>query len=641
MTSASSSSPIKHVVVLMFENRSYDNVLGWLYGKGSPYEAPAGQQDLDGLYETDGSAKALSNEHGGTTVPIANASSATVGGISVSGTTIPPVDPGEQFGDIAQQILTLPGKPDKTPYATPPYTGGGALMGGFANNYASFAQKGGGSVSDVMNYLTPGQMPVTAFLANQFAVSDQWFASVPTQTYANRLFAFCAAPGIVESDGSAMSVVDDKDYKVHLISPLTPMKSMLDLPSVCLQLDTVLSQAASGVKAPYWKVYFHDLSFAVMTIPYVARQAQTPGTANVATFDHSDWATSVPRQLVAPKEGETWATTFVDDVKNGTLPPFAVVEPRYSRNFAPSGLPPNSNHPGSSSYLPGAAVSSANPPVDATGGELLLMETYNLLQQYGYLDSTLLIVTYDEHGGLYDHVAPPRATPPQTLLAATPPVAVPPAGTGDVVGQPNDPAVTGFGYDVFGVRVPAIVVSTNIAAGTTIRSSGPGTALPLPPPFDHTSIIRTVRDIFDLSAGGATSLSERELAAPSLSPFVDAAAGNPAPPFAGTIVANPSALLMHGHVLQDDIPPGIVLASAGPAWTLTAPTSLTLATDSETVTATVTPFDGEEGTNLFGFTITIAKPRHHGTYTGSLPISAACNGTPLSMNVPITFVVDL
>jgi len=113
-------TPIKHVVVLMLENRSWDNVLGWLYGNGSPYEAPAGQRDLDGLYEPDGSAKNLSNTlPDGTAIPIANASSATVGRIRVSGTSIPPVDPGEQFGDIAQQILGLPDKPVEQPYGKP------------------------------------------------------------------------------------------------------------------------------------------------------------------------------------------------------------------------------------------------------------------------------------------------------------------------------------------------------------------------------------------------------------------------------------------------------------------------------------------------------------------------------------------
>jgi len=496
-------------------------------------------------------------------------------------------------------------------------------------------------VDDVMNYLTPAQLPVTAFLANQFAVCDRWFGSVPTQTYANRMFAFCAAPGIAESDHSAMSLVDDKDYKVHLFSTLTPMKSMADLPSIFLQLDTVLPQRnAPKGGGPQWKVYFHDLSFAVMTIPYVARQAQTPGTANVAMFDHSDWGTTVPRQLVAPEDGEAWASTFVEDVKNGTLPPFSVVEPRYSRNLAPSHLPPNSNHRGSSSYVPYEKVSAANPPVDASGGELLLMETYNLLRQNGLLESTLLIVTYDEHGGLYDHVPTPSATPPQTLLAANPPVAVPPAGTHDEILQPHDPAVTGFGYDVFGVRVPAIIVSANIAAGTTIRSGSSGLAAP---PFDHTSIISTVRDIFELSADPrGTALTERDLAAPSLLPVIDATAGNPAPPFSGRIVANPSALLIHGDLLGLDVRPAIVLASAGPGWTLTAPESLTLATDSATETATVTPGTGEEGTNLFRFTIDVRKPRHHGTYTGSLPISAADgNGGTIGTDVPITFVFDL
>ena len=82
-------------------------------------------------------------------------------------------------------------------------------------------------------------------------------------------------------------------------------------------------------------------------------------------------------------------------------------------------------------------------------------------------NETLLIITFDEHGGTYDHVLPPTG-------AATPDKA-------------SDPGQNGFRFDRFGVRVPTILVSPWIEAGTVFRSN---TATPL----DHTSILATVRD---------------------------------------------------------------------------------------------------------------------------------------------------
>ena len=83
------------------------------------------------------------------------------------------------------------------------------------------------------------------------------------------------------------------------------------------------------------------------------------------------------------------------------------------------------------------------------------MQIYNLLQASPSWSETLLIVTYDEHGGVYDHVPPPLATPPGGNI---PPVS-------DLL----DKTANGFNYNVLGGRVPAIIASPQIAAGTTIR----------------------------------------------------------------------------------------------------------------------------------------------------------------------------
>lgn len=135
----------------------------------------------------------------------------------------------------------------------------------------------------------------------------------------------------------------------------------------------------------------------------------------------------------------------------------------------------------------GASENSQHPDYDVAQGEQLILSVYQTLRRNPQVwNSTLLIVTYDEHGGLYDHVGPPRS--------ATPP--------GDnTVGQ------YGFDFSRFGVRVPAVLVSPLIAPGTVFRSAE-GT-------IDHTSVLKT---IFERWGGpDPVYLTDRDKAAPSLS----------------------------------------------------------------------------------------------------------------------------
>ena len=89
---------------------------------------------------------------------------------------------------------------------------------------------------------------------------------------------------------------------------------------------------------------------------------------------------------------------FAYDVANGLLPKYSFIEPCYTDQFGSS---PNSNHPG------GAGIDwddpngqSLPPPIDVRDGEALLYKVYETLSQYPEVfDKTLLIVTYDEHGG--------------------------------------------------------------------------------------------------------------------------------------------------------------------------------------------------------------------------------------------------
>jgi phospholipase C len=131
----------------------------------------------------------------------------------------------------------------------------------------------------------------------------------------------------------------------------------------------------------------------------------------------------------------------------------------------------------------GSAGNSQHPNYDVALGEVLIQQVYQTLRSGPGWNKTLLIITYDEHGGLYDHVAPPSgATPPDNV-------------TGEF----------GFDFTRFGVRVPAVLVSPLIEAGTIYRV--PAGSMPI----DHTSVLKTIQVRWGLSP-----LTHRDAAAPDL-----------------------------------------------------------------------------------------------------------------------------
>jgi phospholipase C len=152
-------------------------------------------------------------------------------------------------------------------------------------------------------------------------------------------------------------------------------------------------------------------------------------------------------------------TDFQAAAAAGTLPPYTFLEPSWSSTG-------NSQHPN----------------YDVALGEQLIHDTYEALRSGPGWDQTLFILTYDEHGGCYDHVAPPwGATPPDST-----------------------PGEQGFGFDRFGLRVPTVLISPLIAPGTVYRVPAGST------PLDHTSILKTVEQRWNLPA-----LTARDAAAPA------------------------------------------------------------------------------------------------------------------------------
>src|SRR5262249_11658881 len=165
-----------------------------------------------------------------------------------------------------------------------------------------------------------------------------------------------------------------------------------------------------------------------------------------------------PDTMHAPQARFGHFRDFQERAADGTLPAYTFLEPSFGANG-------NSQHPN----------------YDVALGENLMFDVYTALRNGPKWHATLLIVTYDEHGGNYDHVPPPHtAVAPDDSVAEFP-----------------------FDFSRFGVRVPALLVSPRIAAGTVFRANN-GT-------IDHTSVLKTIEERWQIAP-----LTRRDAAAPSL-----------------------------------------------------------------------------------------------------------------------------
>jgi phospholipase C len=161
-------------------------------------------------------------------------------------------------------------------------------------------------------------------------------------------------------------------------------------------------------------------------------------------------------------KGVTKIDQFYIDAAAGNLPQYCLVEPNYDE-------------------------SSEEDPQDIQFGDQFIGKVVNAVMSSPNWPKTMLIWTYDEHGGYYDHVPPPAAIPPDDI----PPNL-----------QPGDPPGT---FDQYGFRVPAGVVSPYAKKDFVSHTV-----------YDHTSILKTVEEKWNLPA-----LTRRDANASSLFDMVD------------------------------------------------------------------------------------------------------------------------
>ena len=207
-----------------------------------------------------------------------------------------------------------------------------------------------------------------------------------------------------------------------------------------------------------------DIFFILDPIPSIyERMIQAGHTAKIYYYDQQSSTMEIVNLL--KNQPQIFATydQFIGDCNAGTLPEYSFIEPCYS------------DHPGAD----GAQIlaSDQHPDHNVREGERFIANTFNAIRTNRELwNSTALLVVYDEHGGIYDHVVPPACTLDGYSAKASD------TGTG-----------VPFNFDRLGIRVPAILVSPWIPRGTVVPGTEDSANAQI---FEHASIPGTVTTFF-------------------------------------------------------------------------------------------------------------------------------------------------
>lgn len=352
---------IKTIVIVMMENRSFDHVLGYLRRPER-----GNRQAIDGLDDPLNNPQYANFLDGQAYQPYAKKDESLLHDLPHARNSVT-----TQFAE----------------------SGGIKTMSGFVQAYKEFT---GSVVNDPppMGFMTPKDVPISNFFAEQYMVCDHWFAPLPTDTQPNRSVA-C----------SGYSLIDDTKGRP------------IPLPEGSFIFEWLEQRKIR------WRCYHSGLSFFMLFEPFF--KILGPNFCSIRDLPvHID-------------------TESADD-----MPQVIFIEPEYTDSPVHFGFGVSDNHP----------------PTPMGPGEHFLRDVYaTLSKDPAKWAQTLMIVTYDEHGGFYDHVAP--------LTIPTP---VPPGALFD---QP---------FTSTGPRVPAFIISPLVSAGSSYNGT-----------LDHTSILQLLAEKFD------------------------------------------------------------------------------------------------------------------------------------------------
>jgi len=412
---------IDHVFVLMLENRSFDHMFGF--------------SGLEGV-DRDGNLTAIigadpnqdfnidSGTHQPVPVTVDPSAEFALKGVDQ--------DPGHEFEDTlmalcaqfdeAGNLIQPAPQYQPVPGGYPPITNGG-----FVENYvhpSNSDDKPSSTPDRIMRcFDTSKQLPVLYQLAQEFAICDQWFSSMPGPTWPNRFFLLAASTGGLDHSPSTADVV----------TAITVEGYRFENGNIFDLLDDNCID---------WRIFEGDefpVSFALSGMNLNALQGRFT--------DFEDFSSELSKPDFTPR--------------------FVFIEPKYgAHGFDVTG-------PGDFT-----CGNSMHPLDDVTRGEKLIKTVYEAIRNSPHWEHSLLLITFDEHGGFYDHVRPPAAVPP-----------------GDTMTESY--IQHHFQYDQLGVRVPAPVISPLIPHGVIDHTI-----------YDHTSMLASVERLF-----GMKPLTNRDHAA--------------------------------------------------------------------------------------------------------------------------------
>lgn len=385
---------IKHVFVLMLENRSFDHMLGFagLQGTDAVTGEPTRVDDLIGndhfnQHPTDPNTQVFARNPAETQF------------------FAPYPCPGHEFRDTLIQLCGPSAQyPDPQTGKYPPIDRSGFV--------ASYHGMGAPDPVKIMGCFSPEQVPVLTTLAREFAVCDRWFSSMPGPTWPNRFFIHAAS-----SAG-----LDDTPTNYELAAA-----TLLD--GYHFQKGTIFDRLDD--RFADWLVFMGDQLPQVFAIGGM-NTARLQG--HFVDFDSFEQVVNAP----------DFTTSYI------------FIEPNYG-NVLP--LSPGDFTGGNSQH----------PLDDIVPGEMLIKKVYETIRNSPHWNESVLLITYDEHGGFFDHVTPPATVNP-----------------GDKILDPENNK-NHFDFTQLGVRVPAVVISPLIPRGTIDHTV-----------YDHTSLLATVEKLFAL-----------------------------------------------------------------------------------------------------------------------------------------------
>jgi phospholipase C len=367
---ANAPLPIRHLIVVMLENRSFDHMLGWL--KSADYA-------IEGL-----TGKETNPDPSGAPVPVRPLA-------DFQGQLDP--DPAHTFAAVTRQLFDVQ-----------PATGSPPMIG-FVRSYFD-VRADLRHAARIMYGFRPGKLPVLMTLAREFAVCDHWFASVPGPSLPNRAFAHY---------GSSFGHVGMEPYYGEM------------------RFNSIFERLAAAGRTA--------------TLYYFDRQSPVMEISNLQQLD---------RRFTGD------FSKFLADSQSGTLPDYSFLEPNFSDHDSERGA---------------ILASDQHPDHHVLEGERFIGAVYNAIRSNQPLwNESVLLITYSNHGGIYDHVPPPAIADRDGFVDAA----------------------TRFNFSRLGVRVPAIVVSPYVAKGTIDHTV-----------YEHASIPATARKLFAVGSN-RTSLREQD-----------------------------------------------------------------------------------------------------------------------------------